>query len=184
MVFVAAGTGLRRGELIGLKWGDVDFEAALIHPRRSVVHQHIGNLKTAASAKPVALDGYLAAALANLKTKSQFNHVEDWVFASPASAGKNPYWPDMVLRWKIRPAALALGIVKRLGWHSFRHTYATLLKASGADIKVVQESLRHANARITMDLYTQALTPDKRLAQSKVIEMMRPKLALSSGAVC
>jgi integrase len=57
----------------------------------------------------------------------------------------------MILRRRILPEAAALGIVKRIGWHSFRHTYATLLKASGADIKVVQESLRHANARITMD---------------------------------
>lgn len=75
------------------------------------------------------------------------------------------------------------GIVKRLGWHSFRHTYATLLKARGADMKVVRESLRHANARITMDLYTQALTPDKGLAESDILEMMRPKLAQPTVAV-
>ena len=47
--------------------------------------------------------------------------------------------------------------------------------SSGADVKVVQESLRHANARITMELYAQALTPDKRKAQSKVIRMILPK---------
>jgi len=183
MVFVAAGTGLRRGELIGLKWGDVDFGAALIHPKRSIVNQHIGNLKTLASAKPVALDPYLAAALANLKAQSLFKGLEDWVFASPASAGKKPYWPDMVLKRRVKPIAFALGIVKQIGWHSFRHTYASLLKASGVDVKVVQDSLRHANARITMDLYTQALMPDKRLAQSKVIEMVRPKLMLPAVAV-
>ena len=181
MVFVAAGTGLRRGEMIGLKWEDIDFDAALIGPRRSIVNQNIGNLKTCASAKPVALDPYLAKALATLKANSFFKGPQDWVFASPASGGKKPYWPDMILKRRVRPAALALGITKRIGWHSFRHTYATLLKSSGADVKVVQESLRHANARITMDLYTQALTSDKRSAQSKVIEMMRPKLALPAS---
>jgi integrase len=66
MVFVAASTGLRRGEFIGLKWEDIDFEAGLIHPRRSIVHQHIGKLKTQASAKPVAMDPYLAEALASV----------------------------------------------------------------------------------------------------------------------
>jgi hypothetical protein len=70
-----------------------------------------------------------------------------------------------------------LGITKRIGWHTFRHTYATLLKSSGADVKVVQDSLRHANARITMEMYTQALTQDKRTAQTKVVQMMLPKAA-------
>jgi len=182
MLFVAAATGLRRGEFIGLKWEDIDFEARLIYPRRSVVNQNIGKLKTVASAKPVALDPDLSCALANLKASSPFNQEEDWVFASPASAGKKPYWPDMVLNRRVRPAATTLGITKRIGWHTFRHTYASLLKSSGADVKVVQDSLRHANARITMELYTQALTQDKRTAQTKVVQMILPKAVLQLAA--
>jgi len=56
-----------------------------------------------------------------------------------------------------------------------RHTYSTLLKANGEDIKVVQELLRHANSRITLDIYTQALTPAKREAQSRVANLILPK---------
>ena len=73
MVFIAAATGLRRGEFIGLKWEDVDFKAGLIYPRRSIVNQNIGKLKTVASAKPVALDPDLSIALANLKVNSVFS---------------------------------------------------------------------------------------------------------------
>jgi integrase len=62
-----------------------------------------------------------------------------------------------------------------IGWHTFRHSYATQLKANGEDVKVVQESLRHANSRITLDTYTQALTPAKRQAQTKVVRMILPK---------
>ena len=175
MVLVAAATGLRRGELIGLQWQDVDFDAGLIHPRRSVVNQNIGKLKTVASAKPVAMDARLSRVLAELKASSPFNREEDWVFASPASAGERPYWPDMVLARRVRPTAQAIGIKKRIGWHTFRRTYASLLKSSGADVKVVQESLRHANSRITMELYAQALSPDKRKAQSKMIRMILAK---------
>jgi len=175
MLFVAAATGLRRGEFIGLQWADIDFNAGLIYPRRSVVNQNIGKLKTVASGKPVALDPDLAIALANLKSSSKFSQLGDWVFASPASGGRNPYWPDMVLNRKVRPAAAKLGITKRIGWHTFRHTYASLLKSSGADVKVVQDSLRHANSRITMEMYAQALTQDKRTAQTKVVQMMLPK---------
>jgi integrase len=167
MVFVAAATGLRRGEFIGLKWDDIDFEAGLIHPRRSIVNQNIGKLKTVASGKLVALDPDLAIALGNLKARSDFNQPGDCVFASPASGGKKPYWPDMALNRHVRPAATPLEITKRIGWHTFRDTYASLLKSSGADVKVVQDSLRHANARITMEMYAQALSQDKRTAQTK-----------------
>ena len=73
----------------------------------------------------------------------------------------------------IRPAARKLGITKRLGWHIFCHTYSTLLNSTGTDIKVVQELLRHASVRVTMDTYTQAVSPRKREAQSVVISLLR-----------
>ena len=67
------------------------------------------------------------------------------------------------------------GIRKTIGWHTFRHYAATPLKANGEDVKVVQESLRHANSRITLDTYTQASTPAKRQAQTKVVRMILPE---------
>ena len=57
--------------------------------------------------------------------------------------------------------------------YTFRHTCATLLRASGADIKVVQELLRHASCRVTLDTYTQAVTEQKRAAQNKIAGMVR-----------
>ena len=76
----------------------------------------------------------------------------------------------------IRPAARKAGIHKRIGWHTFRHTFGTLLKANGEDVKTVQELLRHANSRITLEVYTQAVTSLKRAAQSKVVRMMLPNV--------
>jgi len=72
------------------------------------------------------------------------------------------------MRNRIREAARGVGIAKKIGWHTFRHTCATLLRASGADIKVVQELLRHASCRVTLDTYTQAVTEQKRAAQNRV----------------
>jgi integrase len=77
------------------------------------------------------------------------------------------------MQYHIQPAAKRLGITKRIGWHTFRRTYTTLLHANGEDVKVVQELLRHGSARITMDVYAQAMTPAKRLAQGKVAAMLR-----------
>jgi integrase len=58
---------------------------------------------------------------------------------------------------------------------TFRHTFSSILKGNGEDVKVVQELLRHSTSRMTLDTYTQALGPDKRAAQSKVVGMIRPK---------
>jgi len=66
-----------------------------------------------------------------------------------------------------------VGITQKIGWHTFRHTYSSLLRATRADIKVVQELLRDASSRVTLDTYTQAVTPDKRKAQSNVIGLLR-----------
>jgi Phage integrase family len=72
----------------------------------------------------------------------------------------------------IRTVAKANGIHTRIGWHIFRRTFGTLLKANGEDVKTVQELLRHANSRITLEVYTQAVTSHKRAAQTKVVRVM------------
>lgn len=99
---------------------------------------------------------------------------EDWVFASPVAKGRKPYWPAMLMRKHIKPVARKLGITKRIGWHTFRHTYSTLLKSTGADLKVTQELMRHASVILTLDHYTQALTPAKRAALSAVLSLLFP----------
>ena len=83
-------TGLRRGELIGLQWEDVDFENLVIHVRRSVVMMVQGAPKTEASAKDVPLDAALAESLFELRLVGPYNRETDWVFASPTMKGKQP----------------------------------------------------------------------------------------------
>jgi site-specific recombinase XerD len=68
----------------------------------------------------------------------------------------------------IRPALERIGIKKRIGWHSFLHGLATMLRQKGVDIKTAQELLRHANSRITQDIYMQAVSDEKRVAQDMV----------------
>lgn len=72
----------------------------------------------------------------------------------------------------IRPAAAAAGITKRIGWHTFRHTFSTQIKSLGVDAKVVQELMRHASFRTTMDSYTQALDEPKRQAQARLADLI------------
>jgi len=175
MVAILAVAGLRRSELFALKWSDIDFEAKEIHLSRGIVHQVVGNMKTEASQKPVSMEPELAALLSAWKSQTTYSKPDDWVFASPESKGTQPYWPENVLRRHIRPALKRAGIQKAVGYHTFRHSLATVLKANGEDVKTVQEILRHANSRITLDIYTQAVTPAKRQAQQKVLHMILPQ---------
>jgi integrase len=77
-----------------------------------------------------------------------------------------------ILRRYLRPAARALGIEKRIGWHTFRHSYSSLLRSVGTDLKVMQELLRHSSFRSTLDVYTQAITPAKHAAQAAVLSLV------------
>ena len=180
MVFLAASTGLRISELMALKWRDIDFDSQEMNLCRSVVSQVVGWMKTESSHKPLPLDPGIAAVLLGWRAHTAFNQPDDWLFASPQMLGKQPYWPETLLRRHIRPAAKRAGIKKKIGWHTLRHTYGTLLKANGEDVKTVQELMRHANSQTTLNVYAQAVTPAKRLAQHKIVHILSGK---GAGAV-
>ena len=121
LVLVAFGTGLRMSELFALKWRDVNFQTNEVSIVRSIVFQVISPCKTEASQKPIPLDPQLAEALLLWRQQTRYKGPDDWVFGSPATHGRNPYWGQCIMRTFIRPAALKVGIVKPIGWHTFRH---------------------------------------------------------------
>ncbi len=180
LLFLVMVTGLRRGELSGIQWGDIDFENLLIDVRRSVVDQVVGRCKTEASQKPVPIDEFTAQDLLAWYRITPYREPADWVFASNSrragkNRGKQPLWLQTVMRYHVEPVIRDLEIKKRVSWHTFRRTYTSLLHANGEDVKVVQELLRHGSAKVTLDVYAQAQMPAKRKAQHKVVEMVRPE---------
>jgi site-specific recombinase XerD len=86
---------------------------------------------------------------------------EDWVSASPHSKGKLSYWPGSLHKARLQPAAREVGIVGHFYGHTCRHTYATLLKGNGEDVKVVQELMRRANISVTLNIYARAIAQTK-----------------------
>jgi site-specific recombinase XerD len=82
------------------------------------------------------------------------------------------------MRHYVQPIAEKLGIQKRIGWHTFRHTYCTLLRSLGVEFKVMQELMRHSSLRSTLDVYTQAVGPAKRAAQAAVLSLFFAPLDL------
>ncbi|HTR66717.1 MAG TPA: site-specific integrase, partial [Terriglobales bacterium] len=87
-------------------------------------------------------------------------------------SGQQPYWPTNAMQNHIRPAVKRAEICKRVGWHTLRHSFGTLVKSQGADVATTQALMRHANASITMDRYVQAVTPAKREAQSRIVQVI------------
>ena len=71
------------------------------------------------------------------------------VFASDYNFGKTPLWPDSLRTKILQPTARRVGIKKQISWHTFRRTYSSLLAATGDDVKVVQELMRHAKISVT-----------------------------------
>jgi integrase len=171
-------TGIRRGELAGLKWQDIDFKDLLVNVVRSVVDQRTGKCKTEASAKPVPIDEYTAKDLLAWRRLTPYNKPGDWVFATDSARagekrGKQPLWLSKVMQYHIQPLVESLGINKRVSWHTFRRTFTSLLTANNENVKVVQDLLRHASSKVTLDVYAQARMQDKRRAQQRIVKRLR-----------
>jgi integrase len=116
----------------------------------------------------------------------------DWVFASHRVQGLKPYYPDMLMKHHVRRTAHSLGITEPYRLAHFRRTFATLLKANGEDVEVIQELLRHSNFGTTMNLYAQTVAEHGRQAQGRVIDsvkrahsdMLQPARAEASASLC
>jgi integrase len=173
MCIVAACLGLRASELVGLQWGDFDWEARAVHIQRGVVIGRVDEVKTTNSNRSLPVHPNLADLLLEYKAEAASgagNH--DWLFPSPHGTGR-PRWPWTIQRDHLLPAGIRAGL-GRIGWHSFRHSYSTLLHALHVDLKVQQELLRHSDIRTTMNIYTQAVPNAMREANSRVVEMVLP----------
>jgi integrase len=173
-VFVAATTGLRVSELLALKWQDCDFVSGQLNLCRGMVRQHVGEMKSEASRKPLPLDAGLAEVLLAWRSICPFNQDADYIFGSLDKDGRQPYWPTAGMEDHVRPAAKRAGITKRIGWHTLRHTFGTLVKSQGADVATTNELMRHANVSITMDRYVQAVGELKKQAQHSVVSLLAP----------
>jgi integrase len=174
MVLVGACLGLRVSEILGLQWGDILWERLEINIRRAVVLGAVNKVKTPKSKSVMPLDPDLASLLLEYKgNTAPHAHPEQWVFENPAR-GK-PWRPSHIQSKWIRPAGLQLTGENGIGWHNFRHTFSSMLRELGTDIKVQQELLRHADVRTTLQIYTQAPSAQKREAVGKLVRMVLPK---------
>ena len=165
MVLLAGSTGLRRGEIIALRWRSIDFKSCQADVQHSIWRNVEGEAKTEISRKPVPLPPFVVDELKQWREVSLYKSEDDFVFPSVQKNGGQAISPDSILKREIRPALQRIGVNKQVGYHTFRHTLATLLGSLHVNVKTTQELLRHANSRITMEIYQQAVSEEKRAAQ-------------------
>ena len=170
LVLLAAATGMRISELLGLQWGDIDWEAKIIRINRTWVYGQEGEGKSEESRQPVAIGDRMARLLREWHRETPYAAATDWVFPSFKLRGKKPISGSQFVKDYIRPRFIKYGLIDanykgRAGLHAFRHSLATvLITEEQVDPKTAQGILRHASSDITMDIYTHAQDEAKRKA--------------------
>jgi len=137
-------------------------------PHRMLGHLLFWKCCTGTLNPPVPLPAAILEAPKGSRTTSIYGDEDDFLFPFIQKMGKQTLQPEMILRRHIRPALKPLGLTKRISWHSVQHPLANLLRQNGVDVKVAQELLRHANSRITLEIYQQSVTEERRAAQALV----------------
>lgn len=172
LVRIAAATGARRGQIVGLRWSDVDADAGLVTFSRNIVKQDGGwtakELKSGnlvrVSVDPGTL-AVLAECAADQVARAELAAVDldpDPFYLARDLAGAEPWYPDTATsRWRQIAQAAGLDGVRL---HDLRHAHATELIAAGVDVATVAARLGHASPAVTLRIYAHPVTAADRAA--------------------
>lgn len=180
LFLVAATTGMRRGEVLGLKWGDIDFEKKKLSVRRAYVRGYDGYTfqepKTAAGVRTIALPEQTIKALKKhrrwqLADRLAVEHYEnqDLVFCQRNGDPLTPQQLEGVWYYFFRKKTK----LPYIRFHDLRHTHASLLLKAGVHPKVVSERLGHSSVTITLDRYSHLLPGLQEAAAAKFDELVQ-----------
>lgn len=159
LYYIELATGLRRGELLGLKWEDIDLTAGVIRVRRQVsrIDGKIveAPLKTKNAYRTVTISPQAVEVLNAQKAKTN----DEYVFPSPNGGPISPDSVNNMLKRVLKRAGIL-----RVRFHDLRHTFATLALQNGVDIKTVSGMLGHFSAGFTLDTYAHVTTAAQKEA--------------------
>jgi integrase len=168
MVLLAVLSGLRRGEIFGLRWKSVDLGEGSLLVSESNFEGHAAPVKTRASRRKVFVDTLLVEALAALRPERY--QPDDFVFPSEKGTALHA---TNVQRRVLNPACERARI-PRVSWHNFRYTYSTWADPSGESIKALQAQLGHTDSKLTLSVYTQPMPEAQRRIARKVAGVLLP----------
>jgi integrase len=146
MYLTAAMTGLRQGELLALRWIDIDWLAHRVRVRRNFVRGKFGTPKSKRSSRSVPLADQVATELERLFQASEYQADEDLVFGNPHTG--EPFDRSVLLRRFKR--ALERAGVRQVRFHDLRHTFGTRMAAAGVPMRTLQEWMGHRDYKTTL----------------------------------
>lgn len=146
LYLTAAMTGLRQGELLALRWLDIDWLAGRVRVRRNFVRGQFGTPKTLRSSRSVPLADRVAAALEAHSRRSAYQADDDLVFCHP-DTGRPLDRSKLLKRFK---AALMAAGARAITFHGLRHTFGTRMAAAGVPMRTLQEWMGHRDFKTTL----------------------------------
>jgi integrase len=164
MVALALVTGMRRGELLGLRWKSVDEEQGVVRIEEACYLGHFDTPKTAAGTRTLPLAVPVLRIIQDWKRRAKKTQPEELVFGTRKGLPENP---NNILRRHVYPACDALKL-PRATWLTLRRTFSSWCHASAVPDKVTAELMGHANVSTTLNVYMQVVGESKRLANEKV----------------
>lgn len=176
---LAATTGMRRGEVLGLRWQDVDLAARHLHVRQTVLSVNyeitFGQPKTKRGERRIALDAATVQILREHRVRQDRERAtvgagyrnQDLVFAREDGDPTHPDYFSQTFDRTVR----RLGLPK-IRLHDLRHTHATLGLQAGIPIKVMSDRLGHATTAFTMDVYTHAIPAVEHEAAEQIADLL------------
>ena len=177
MLYLLTTTGVRRGELVGLKWRDVDTGAAVLHVERGVAYTHktgvvMSTPKTSSSIRDVPLMAGTVDVVEAYREQYKQEHpstiIKDAYLFHRSDDIFRPIDPNAITR-RVKRFMKNNGLPD-LSPHDLRHSCATLLLAQGADVKSVQQILGHSDASTTLNFYVKADLQQMRTATDKMAD--------------
>jgi len=166
LLMTAILTGLHQGELIGLKWTDIDWTNRQLHVRRTYTHGRFYEPKTRTSRRRVDVPGTLIHQLKKWRLACSKGEL-DLVFPNSAS---NPENHANLLNRVFYPALRRAGL-HQSRFHDLRHTYASLLIANNEHPKYIQAQMGHSSIKITMGVYGHLMQTANNKAADKLAEL-------------
>jgi integrase len=170
---LAVATGLRQGELFGLKWSDIDLGSGQLRVQGTLLNVNgrleLGAPKTEKGRRLVELPDFAVAALREHRNRSVASiHPTAWVFANTSGG---PLRKSNFLRRSFKPLLKRAGLPP-IRFHDLRHTAASLMLTAGIHPKVVQERLGHSSISMTLDTYSHLIPSLQREAADQLDELI------------
>jgi integrase len=170
-VAISGWLGTRFSEAFGLKWMDMDFTRKRVSFIRGVSQGRITRLKNKASRTDQPVPDEVLKLLRKWRTLTPYSAPDDWVFASPFTQGKRPYWPAALMANHIRPLLRELGFPE-IGWHGLRHSMSAWAKGAGFHRDQITTLLRQDTLEMA-SVYGEMDIEPKRQLQQRLVKYIK-----------